>query len=63
MKKPIWKSKTLWINLLVMLGAIAPPVREFLVTLPGTETAAEYIAGVVAVVNMGLRFLTKEAVV
>ena len=60
--KSIFKSKTLWVNLLVLVGTLLPPVQHFLLTLPGTETAAEYVAGILAFTNLILRLITNGPV-
>lgn len=54
-KKP-WKSKTLWLNLLVSLGAMSPwsPVAEAM-------SEANLIM-VLSVVNMVLRLVSKDKI-
>ena len=51
-EKKWYESKTLWINSLTMMAAIATGVAEML-------TAGEAVT-LMAVVNIGLRFLTKS---
>lgn len=50
-KKP-WQSKTLWINLILAILAFFPQFREFV--------TAEHIGTIFTVVNIVLRFVTKE---
>ena len=51
-EKKWYESKTLWINSLTMMAAIATGVAEML-------TAGEAVT-LMAIVNIGLRFLTKS---
>lgn len=52
--KPFWKSKTLWINLLMAIAAFFPAVQAHL----DAETMGMVFAGV----NGILRVVTKEKV-
>lgn len=58
--KPWYMSKTLWVNIvagLVTLGGV------FGVDLGLTaETQAELVAGIMVVVNIGLRFVTSKPI-
>lgn len=54
--KPIWQSKTFWANIVALAG-----------TLVGTEVLnaemqGEIVAGIMAVLNVVLRFVTKQPV-
>ena len=54
-KKP-WASKTLWLNLLVALGAMLPwePMKELL--------SEESLLMVLSVLNMVLRMVSKDKI-
>lgn len=54
MGKPLWKSKVLWVNALGAILAFFPGLQSF--------ATPETIAIVLAVINFGLRFVTKEPV-
>jgi hypothetical protein len=55
-KKP-WQSKTLWINLLLAIAAIAfPPAAEFIKNSP------EIVGAVFAGINVLLRLVSKDAI-
>ncbi len=56
MPKPIWLSKTVWVNLLFALLAFVPSVKEYVVAHP------ELVTLVFTGVNIVLRFVTKDAV-
>lgn len=56
MGKPWWASKTLWANLIALGASIA---AGFGVDI-GPEAQASLVGGVMAVVNIALRFLTIE---
>lgn len=52
--KAFWKSKTLWINLLAIVGLLATEIAETL-GVGGTVT-------IVAVLNMIVRFFTTKGI-
>ena len=54
--KPWYTSKTLWVNLLAVIGSI------IIGTQVTTETWAEISVGLLALVNVILRLVTGEAV-
>jgi len=58
--KPVWQSKTLWFNLLAVLGQVALAYGF------GDHDAApwtsEAAVGTIAVINLVLRLTTKQAV-
>jgi hypothetical protein len=54
--KAFWLSKTLWINLLAVLGL-------FMQTQSGFVIDPTMQAGLLCLVNMGLRTVTKEPVI
>ena len=58
--KQFWKSKTFWFNALALVVAVAGAVgySEF---VPG-EDAKDISMAVVLVVNLILRFMTKEPI-
>ncbi len=60
MSKPFWASKTLWVNLVVLLAALAGIFEIDLGLTPAVQTAL--VTVIMAVVNMILRALTKSAV-
>lgn len=57
-----WASKTVWLNVLTFVVAalvlVAGP--DFPVAIP--EDVAKYILGVVALLNLGLRFITETPI-
>lgn len=57
-----WESKVVWVNVLTFLVAalllVAAPT--FPVQIP--EAAVNIILGVVALINLGLRFITSEPI-
>lgn len=55
-KKPFWTSKTLWVNFLVGVLAVAMPDQL------GAVFTADNVAMLIAVVNMVLRAVTKDGV-
>lgn len=58
MDKSLWKSKTFWFNL---LGGIAQVLGLAAGFIP--PSAAPYLAGAQAAVNIGLRVVTNQPVV
>lgn len=56
--KSIFASKTLWVNLIALLATYLG--AHHIVVDPDTQ--AQLVAGVMAAVNIGLRFLTKQPV-
>jgi hypothetical protein len=54
--KKLWKSKTLWVNLVMAVAAFIPGVGEMISQNP------EAAGSLVAVVNVILRLVTKEKV-
>ena len=54
--KPWYTSKTLWVNLLAVIGSVV------IGTQVTTETWAEISVGLLALVNVILRLVTGEAV-
>ena len=66
-EKPIWKSKTVWFNILTMVLTIVAMINsDFLTGLgipPESQVTALKIVGtVVAVINIVLRFISTGAV-
>lgn len=55
--KAAFKSKTLWVSLIIALAPLFPAVREILVANP--EAASMVVGGVVAF----LRVITKQPIV
>ncbi len=53
-KKPIWKSKTIWINFIIATVAFFPSVKELL--------SADTVALVLTTVNVVLRLVTKDKI-
>lgn len=56
MGKEFWKSKTLWVNVLVAIGSI------FGLEQLNVDFSEEIIVSALAAVNVVLRLLTKEPV-
>ena len=56
--KPAWRSKTLWVNL-ISIGAIIGAAYGFEID---TETQAVLATGILAVVNIILRFVTNQPI-
>lgn len=54
-KKP-WESKTIWLNLLGVVGQFIPSVAEW------TSTHADIVLAAFAVVNIILRAVTKDKI-
>lgn len=56
--KPWWASKTLWTNFVAVVAAVAVGFGfDF-----GVDAQAELVVGVMAVVNLALRFATKTGI-
>ena len=53
--KPIYKSKTLWINILLLIIAIGPELAG----LPNLQLSKEWIAILVLIANTVLRLITE----
>ena len=58
--KPFWASKTLWVNFLAIVAAIAGGFGLDLGLDPETQLAAA--GAIMGVVNIVLRFMTKTPV-
>ena len=58
--KPWFASKTLWVNLVALIAAVTGAFGMDLGLDPETQTSI--VAGVMGVVNIVLRFVTKSAV-
>lgn len=58
--KPFYASKTLWINIVALVGSILAAKGWDLGLTP--EVQGSVVAGIMAVVNIVLRFTTKSAV-
>lgn len=57
--KPWWASKTLWANLIALAAAVG---GTFGLGIIDEETSAALVGGVMAVVNIVLRIVTKGPV-
>ena len=57
MTKPIWQSRTFWINVLGGAGTILAALNDVL-----PPEATPYVAAAFAVVNVGMRLLTNQPV-
>lgn len=55
--KKLWKSKTLWVNLVMAVAAFIPGIGEMISQNP------EAAGSLVAIVNVILRLVTKDKVV
>lgn len=58
--KPLWQSKTFWANLIALVATIGT-ANGFDLGLDA-EAQAQILAGVMAVVNIGLRLVTNKAI-
>ena len=58
--KPFWTSKTLWVNL-IAFGAVLSTTFGLDLGLDG-ETQLALVGGIMAVVNMALRFVTTQPI-
>ena len=56
MKKPWWKSKTIWIDVLTLLGVIITSITAW----PDMQQYGTQLATALAVVNVMLRMITNE---
>lgn len=56
--KPWWASKTLWVNLVALAASVA---AGFGFDISG-EAQTSLVAGVMALVNIGLRLITSEPI-
>lgn len=54
--KPAWQSKTLWVNLIMAIGAFIPVVGVWIQAHP------DLFAGMFSVINVILRLLTKDKI-
>ncbi len=58
--KPFWASKTLWTNLVIFAATVA---GAFSIDLGlDAETQIKLVVGIMAVVNIVLRFVTTTAI-
>jgi len=55
-KKP-WLSKTIWMNILLLVASFYPPIGNLVSNNP------ELLAGFFAIVNVVLRLVTKKPIV
>jgi len=53
--KPFWKSKAVWLGILMCLGAIA----EYLAGLPAGASAIQMISGILTII---VRFITNTGI-
>lgn len=56
MEKPFWTSKTFWVNLVALAASV---LAGFGLGIDATTQAA-IVGGVLAVINLGLRAVTKK---
>ena len=54
--KPFWQSKTFWINILAAGGLIINAQMQ------GYDLGPEAQAGIIAFINIVLRFVTRDAI-
>lgn len=57
-----WESKVVWVNILTFLVAALLLVAAPSFPVQISETAVNIILGVVALINLGLRFITAEPI-
>ncbi len=56
--KSVFKSKTFWVNTVALIASIGGTMGFGF----GPELQADVVAGIMAAVNIGLRFVTKQPV-
>ena len=56
--KPWWESKTIWVNVLTLLGVIITSVTAW----PELQKYGAQLATALAVVNVMLRMITSEGI-
>ena len=56
-KKPLWKSKTLWTNALILVSSLTEAGANFLLTEPVTSIS------MIALLNLALRVVTDSELV
>lgn len=56
--KPWWESKTIWVNILTLLGVIITSVTAW----PELQKYGAQLATALAVVNVMLRMITSEGI-
>jgi len=54
--KPFWLSKTVWFNFAVFVASFFPQVQVIVQAHP------ELVIGAIALINKGLRFVSKDKV-
>jgi len=59
--KSIFKSKTIWVNVLSLVAGAIVFVNEHQIITDNPDAVAA-LTGVLALINLGLRFLTDSAV-
>jgi hypothetical protein len=57
--KPIWQSRTFWVNAISLVLTLLPPVQEFLNSV-GMDTVV--FISITNALNIGLRILTGKPV-
>lgn len=60
MSKTIWQSKTFWANIIAFIATMAGVFGIDLGLSP--EVQAQLVAGIMAVINIALRFVTDKPV-
>lgn len=61
MKKPFYRSKTFWFNMVTIMVTVA----SFMGYVPNQELAEQVTVGLVSIsplINLGLRFITKSEI-
>lgn len=58
--KPFWASKTLWVNAVALVASVTGAFGLDLGLSPETQTSV--VAGIMGIVNIVLRLVTKDAV-
>lgn len=52
-----YQSKTFWVNLITLVSALLPPIRDF---LSQVGLGTEWVVSALAALNLILRFLTNQ---
>lgn len=60
--KPLWRSRTFWVNLLVFVGLVIGQVLDMSAALALPPRWEVWLALAAAVINIGLRMITTQPI-